>query len=131
MAQRLRSILRPSDTVASFGGDEFALLCDGVGLAAVEHIAERIEEAFSTPFVIEGYEVPLSGSTGIVLATDPDFDPDQLMSDADLAMYATKQGGRGHHTVFVQGMRGHPPAFTSKGANPESADPSVGPASRS
>jgi diguanylate cyclase (GGDEF)-like protein/PAS domain S-box-containing protein len=130
VAQRLRLILRPSDTVARFGGDEFALLCEGVALEAAERIAERIEEAFSAPFLIDGYEVPLSASTGVVLATDPDFDPDQLMSDADLAMYATKQGSRGH-TVFELGLRGHPSAFTSQAGRPESARSRVGRAFRS
>ena len=59
VADRLRSILRPSDTVSRFGGDEFALLCEGVEAEAAERIASRIAEAFSAPFVIDGNEVSL------------------------------------------------------------------------
>jgi diguanylate cyclase (GGDEF)-like protein len=113
VAKRLRSVLRPSDTVARFGGDEFGLLCEEVESEAAERIAERIKEAFSVPFLIDGCEVPLTVSTGIALTTDPDVDPDQLLSDADLAMYAAKQRGRAAHTFFEQGMRGHPSAFIS------------------
>ena len=131
VAQRLRSILRPSDTVARFGGDEFALLCEGVESEGAERIAERIEEAFSVPFLIDDYEVPLSASTGIVLTTDPDVDPDRLMSDADLAMYAAKQRGRAGHIFFHQGMRGQRSAFTSPNRRPRSARFSVGPPARS
>jgi diguanylate cyclase (GGDEF)-like protein/PAS domain S-box-containing protein len=131
VAQRLRSILRPSDTVARFGGDEFALLCEGVDSEAAERIAARIEEAFSAPFLIDGYEVPLSASTGIVLTVDADLEPDQLMSDADLAMYAAKQRGRAGHLFFQQEMRGHPSAFTSPSPRPRSRHSRVGPSSRS
>jgi diguanylate cyclase (GGDEF)-like protein/PAS domain S-box-containing protein len=131
VAQRLGSILRPSDTVARFGGDEFALLCEGVDSEAAERIADRIKEVFSVPFLIDGYEVALSASTGIALTTDPDVDPDQLMSDADLAMYAAKQRGRAGHTFFQQEMRGHPSAFTSPRRPPRSARSSMSPPHRS
>jgi diguanylate cyclase (GGDEF)-like protein/PAS domain S-box-containing protein len=99
VAGRLRSVLRPSDTVSRFGGDEFTLLCEGVDTEAAERIASRIAEAFSAPFVIDGNEVSLSASTGIVLTADPEVDPDQLMSDADLAMYAAKQDGNARHAL--------------------------------
>jgi diguanylate cyclase (GGDEF)-like protein/PAS domain S-box-containing protein len=114
VAGRLRSALRPSDTVARFGGDEFALLCEGVDLESAERIASRIEDAFSTPFVIDGHEVSVTTSIGIVLTTDPDSSPDQLVSDADCAMYAAKQEGRARHVVFGRQLR-QPPAFTSEG----------------
>ena len=108
VADRLRSILRPSDTVSRFGGDEFALLCEGVDVDAAERIASRISEAFAAPFAIDGNEVSLSASTGIVLTGDPGVDPDQLMSDADLAMYAAKQEGGARHAVFGHGMAMEP-----------------------
>jgi diguanylate cyclase (GGDEF)-like protein/PAS domain S-box-containing protein len=108
VADRLRSILRPSDTVSRFGGDEFALLCEGVEPEAAERIASRIAEAFSAPFVIDGNEeVSLSASTGIVFTGDPDVELDRLMSDADLAMYTAKQNGGARHAVFGQGMATH------------------------
>jgi len=131
VAQRLGSILRPSDTVARFGGDEFALLCEGVDSEAAERIADRIKEVFSVPFLIDGYEVALNASTGIALTTDPDVDPDQLMSDADLAMYGAKQRGRAGHTFFQQEMRGHPSAFTSPRRRPRSARSGMSPPDRS
>ena len=104
VADRLRSILRPSDTVSRFGGDEFALLCEGVEPEGAERIASRIAEAFSAPFTIDGNEVSLSASTGIVFTGDPEVELDRLMSDADLAMYAAKQDGGARHAVFGQGM---------------------------
>jgi diguanylate cyclase (GGDEF)-like protein/PAS domain S-box-containing protein len=112
-ADRLRSILRPSDTVSRFGGDEFALLCEGVEAEAAEQIACRIAEAFLPPFTIDGNEVSLSASIGIVLSADPDVDPDHLMSDADLAMYAAKQGGGARYALFGHEMGAHPPVFAS------------------
>jgi diguanylate cyclase (GGDEF)-like protein/PAS domain S-box-containing protein len=128
IAGRLRSILRPSDTVSRFGGDEFALLCEGVDTEAAELIASRIGEAFSAPFVIDGNTVSLSASTGIVLTTDPEVDPDQLMSHADLAMYAAKQGGGARHALFEHEMGAHPSAFTFAGRRPRgSARTRVGP----
>ncbi len=107
VADRLRSILRPSDTVSRFGGDEFALLCEGVEPEAAERIASRIAEAFAAPFTIDGNEVSLSASTGIVFTGDPDVELDRLMSDADLAMYTAKQNGGARHAVFGQGMATH------------------------
>jgi diguanylate cyclase (GGDEF)-like protein/PAS domain S-box-containing protein len=128
VAGRLRSVLRPSDTVSRFGGDEFALLCEGVDSEATERIASRIAEAFSAPFVIDGNEVSLSTSTGIVLTTDPEVDPDQLMSDADLAMYAAKQGGGARHALFGDETGERLSAFTSRGRGPRgSARARVGP----
>jgi diguanylate cyclase (GGDEF)-like protein/PAS domain S-box-containing protein len=112
VADRLRSVLRPSDTVSRFGGDEFALLCEGVGVEAAERIASRITEAFAAPFVVDGNEVSLSTSTGIALTSDPDIDIEELMGDADLAMYAAKQGGGGRHALFGHdlGARVAPPS---------------------
>jgi diguanylate cyclase (GGDEF)-like protein/PAS domain S-box-containing protein len=112
-ADRLRSILRPSDTVSRFGGDEFALLCEGVEAGAAERIASRIADVLRPPFVIDRHEVALSASIGIVLTGDPEVDPDQLMSDADLAMYAAKQGGGARHALFGPEMGAHPPVFAS------------------
>ncbi|MEK6327164.1 MAG: PAS domain S-box protein [Actinomycetota bacterium] len=100
VADRLRSILRPSDTVSRFGGDEFALLCEGVEAEAAEQIASRIAEVVSAPFAVDGNQISLRASTGIVLTSDPEVDLDRLMGDADLAMYAAKPGGGARHTRF-------------------------------
>jgi diguanylate cyclase (GGDEF)-like protein/PAS domain S-box-containing protein len=134
-AARLRSVLRPSDTVARFGGDEFAVLCEGVDESGVEAIACRIAEVLAIPFRIDGRELSLSASTGIVLTTDADSDPDSLLGDADVAMYAAKQAGRARHVVFEHEMRGRRPGrFDRSGSPREPIRPaalSVGPASRS
>jgi diguanylate cyclase (GGDEF)-like protein/PAS domain S-box-containing protein len=114
VAGRLRSTLRPSDTVARFGGDEFALLCEGVDSEAAEQIASRIGKAFSAPFLIDGHEVSITTSTGIALTIDPGFSPDQLVSDADFAMYAAKQDGRARHVLFGRQLR-QSAAFASEG----------------
>jgi predicted signal transduction protein with EAL and GGDEF domain len=74
--------------------------------------ASRITEAFAAPFVVDGNEVSLSTSTGIALTSDPDIDIEELMGDADLAMYAAKQGGGGRHALFGHdlGARVAPPS---------------------
>jgi diguanylate cyclase (GGDEF)-like protein/PAS domain S-box-containing protein len=113
-ADRLLSTLRPSDTVARFGGDEFAVLCEDVDAEAAELIASRIGSAFSEPFGIDTHDVLVTMSIGIALTTDPGCSPEQLVSDADFAMYAAKQGGRAQHVVFRRRLR-RPPAFTSAG----------------
>jgi diguanylate cyclase (GGDEF)-like protein len=112
-ADRLRSTLRPSDTVARIGGDEFAVLCEDVDLESAELIASRIASAFAAPFEIEGHDAAVTMSIGIALTTDPDCAPEQLVTDADFAMYAAKQEGRARHVVFQRRMRRPPPSTTA------------------
>jgi diguanylate cyclase (GGDEF)-like protein/PAS domain S-box-containing protein len=131
VSSRLRSVLRPSDTVSRFGGDEFALLCEGVDMEAADAIASRIGEAFSDPFVIDDHEVSLSASTGIVLTSDPDFDPDRLISDADIAMYVAKEGGGAHHVQFRHEMRAHRSSFIPGNGRPSPTRFPVSPSPRS
>ena len=110
---RLRSNVRPSDTLARFGGDEFALLCEGVELEAAERIASRIERAFDEPFSIDGHPTRVTVSIGIVVTSDPTFAAERLVSDADFAMYAAKQEGRARHVVFGRRLRAQP-AFSAE-----------------
>jgi diguanylate cyclase (GGDEF)-like protein/PAS domain S-box-containing protein len=109
VAERLRAVVRPSDTVSRFGGDEFAVLCEGVDVNASEAIACRIADAFAEPFSIDRHEVCLSSSTGIVLSRDRELDLDQLLQDADRAMYEAKAAGGSSHVVFRPEMRGRWP----------------------
>jgi diguanylate cyclase (GGDEF)-like protein/PAS domain S-box-containing protein len=104
---RLRRELRGTDTVARFGGDEFAVVCSDV---TDEHhgaaIAERLVRAFEAPFVVDGEERFGSASVGVVI-TDPQAprEQEELLSDADAAMYRAKERGRGRAEVFDAGLR--------------------------
>ena len=105
-AARLSSCLRDSDLLARLGGDEFAILVPGSGLEFPVIIAQRIIEAFDQPLVIDDHSLFASCSIGIVVA-DPDLhrQPDDLLRDADTAMYRVKQGGRDNFAVFNQELR--------------------------
>jgi len=105
VGQRLGACVRPSDTVARFGGDEFAVLIedasDDLELAAV---AERTLEELRQPFFINDRELHISGSMGIA-RMDPDVDGvDQLLRNADLAMYRAKAAGQGGFERYDPGM---------------------------
>jgi diguanylate cyclase (GGDEF)-like protein/PAS domain S-box-containing protein len=108
VARRLESVLRPGDTVARFGGDEFTILCDDLTTAtsrdrAIE-IAHRLLEAVAQPFVVGGSQTFVSASVGIALATGEER-PEELLRDADAAMYHAKESGRGRAEVFDETMR--------------------------
>lgn len=105
VAIRLRSAMRPSDTVARFGGDEFVVLCED--LDSVEHasvIAARVREHMDPPFLVSGQELHVSASIGIAV-TGATSDPEELLSDADAAMYKAKDMGRSRYEVFDFTMR--------------------------
>lgn len=103
-AQRLASATRATDTVARFGGDEFAVLCDGVTDHEAEHLAERIVQAFQVPFIVNEREMVVTASVGLALA-DSDATPSELLHDADMAMYRAKEGGRNVAAPFTPEMR--------------------------
>jgi diguanylate cyclase (GGDEF)-like protein len=105
-ADRLRRALRPTDTIARFGGDEFVVLCEeAAGRAEGEEIAGRISEALSRPFKVGEQEVVLTASTGIVIAGDTHTDAGALLRDADTAMYRAKDRGHANSQVFDNSMR--------------------------
>jgi diguanylate cyclase (GGDEF)-like protein/PAS domain S-box-containing protein len=111
VAERLHSCVRPSDTVARFGGDEFAVLIeDASDDIDVVQVAERVLDGLRQPFEVNGRELHVRGSMGIA-RMDSDVDgADQLLRNADLAMYRAKAAGRGGferydpemHTELVQ-----------------------------
>jgi diguanylate cyclase (GGDEF)-like protein/PAS domain S-box-containing protein len=107
VAARLRSIVRPSDTVARFGGDEFVVLLDDVesDQHAVE-VAGRIGDTFGTPFALTGREVMVSASIGIALTTGrPGEGAETLVRDADAAMYRAKERGKARFEIFDDAIR--------------------------
>jgi diguanylate cyclase (GGDEF)-like protein len=105
VAERLRQVVRPSDTVARFGGDEFVVVCEDVdGVADATRLAERIAGALEAPFPVEGGEVFLSVSVGISMA-GPGSSAEELLRDADAAMYRAKEQGRSRIEFFDEGMR--------------------------
>jgi diguanylate cyclase (GGDEF)-like protein/PAS domain S-box-containing protein len=91
---RLASVVRESDTAARLGGDEFALIMEQVQDAAeVEALAERVVEAFSDPFPLQGGPVVTTATVGVA-TTEDSADVDQLLRHADLALYAAKAAGK-------------------------------------
>ncbi|WP_084637693.1 putative bifunctional diguanylate cyclase/phosphodiesterase [Paludibacterium yongneupense] len=104
---RIRSCLRHYDFMARLGGDEFAVLLFGIdGVEGCEQIAQRMVSEFERPIVLAGREVFTTASIGVVLA-DRDYyhKSDDLLRDADHAMYCTKQQGRHGYTLFNHELR--------------------------
>jgi diguanylate cyclase (GGDEF)-like protein/PAS domain S-box-containing protein len=104
-ARRLEACLRPGDIVARLGGDEFAVILDHVKhVSDATQAAERIRERLSTPFNLSGHEVFISASIGIALNQTASEEPDEILRNADTAMYRAKDQGRGCFELFDKGM---------------------------
>ena len=102
---RLLACTRGTDTVARFGGDEFAIIQTGAPQpAGAEVLAQRLVQALSAPFEIDGRAVVIGASIGVAVAPIDGVTPDVLMKQADLALYEAKGQGRGRHRFFSPGM---------------------------
>jgi diguanylate cyclase (GGDEF)-like protein len=106
LGNRLRHAIRPSDTIARFGGDEFVVLCEDIGEARdAVIVGQRIVDATSQPFMLSGREMFVTTSVGVALAIDSDATPETLLRDADVAMYRAKERGPGRVEVFDEALR--------------------------
>ena len=105
VSRRLESCLRKGDALARLGGDEFAILLNGSSdEQQANAVAFRIQEALSAPFSIGGREVFTSGSIGIAFGLAQYTNPDEIMRDADTAMYHAKARGKARHEMFDADM---------------------------
>ncbi|HSB38883.1 MAG TPA: EAL domain-containing protein [Gaiellaceae bacterium] len=107
VARRLRIAVRPTDTVARFGGDEFAVLLEGVNDSAMAaDAAARILHALEIPYEIDGKQVFPRASVGICLVDREDAVPEaaELLRNADVAMYMAKRDSKGSYRVFEPAM---------------------------
>jgi len=106
VAARLTSAIRQQDTVGRLGGDEFVVLAEGASLAAgAEIVAERILDVLATPFEITGSDAPLTVTASIGIAEGRRSTPDELLRDADVALYQAKANGKKCAVVFAPAMQ--------------------------
>jgi diguanylate cyclase (GGDEF)-like protein/PAS domain S-box-containing protein len=105
VAERLRSAVRETDTIARMGGDEFAIVQTAITQPADSTaLAHRVIESVSAPYVIEGQQVVIGTSIGIAVGPSDGTNPDQLIRNADLALYRAKGDGRGTYRFFERDM---------------------------
>ncbi len=105
IARRLEHFLRPGDTVARLGGDEFAILIHRVEDASgAIHVADRVQEILSMNFSIDGHDVMVTASIGIAHSSTGYTNPEEILRDADIAMYRAKAGGKARYEIFDREM---------------------------
>ncbi len=106
VAHRLSDCVRKTDTVARLGGDEFAIVQAGGELQAAHAsaLASRLVEVMAVPYDIQGQQIIIGASVGVSVAPNDGTDPDQLLRNADMALYLAKADGRGAYRFFEPGM---------------------------
>jgi len=106
-AQRLESTVREEDTFARPGGDEFVFMLPNTDANGAAHAAQKIMDLLKSPFRIEGYSLSVSSSVGIALYPDDGETLNQLYTNADIAMYRSKQKGRNTYSFFTPELQTH------------------------
>jgi diguanylate cyclase (GGDEF)-like protein/PAS domain S-box-containing protein len=105
LTRRLERCVRPGDTVARLGGDEFTILVNDIGDSSdATRVADRIQRELTQPFTLSGHEVFTSASIGIALSATGYDKAEDLLRDADIAMYRAKALGKARHEVFDTAM---------------------------
>jgi diguanylate cyclase (GGDEF)-like protein/PAS domain S-box-containing protein len=105
VAERLRTTIRTSDSVARLGGDEFAVLVEDIhDISGAVRTARRIQDDLLVPFSIGSHEIFTTVSTGIAVSTSGYTRPEDVLRDADIAMYRAKGSGKARHEVFDAAM---------------------------
>lgn len=108
LGRRMTSVLRPTDTLARFGGDEFVILCEDLGdVGDAEHLAARMVAAATEPWDIQGQSMPVHVSIGLAVTDSAGAEASALIGDADAAMYLAKQVP-GSTSVLAPGRRTEP-----------------------
>ena len=103
LAERVKQSIRPYDVAARLGGDEFAVLLENADLRVASSVAERMIRSMEAPIQVDGREVTAKGSLGIAVG-GPGDDVEDVMRNADVAMYMAKARGKGRYEVFEAGM---------------------------
>lgn len=105
VADRLRGCIREVDTIARLGGDEFAIVQTRIGQPSdAAELAARIREVITAPYELSDHQVVVDTSIGISISPNDGSDPDQLLKNADMALYGAKAGGRGTYRFFESEM---------------------------
>jgi diguanylate cyclase (GGDEF)-like protein/PAS domain S-box-containing protein len=106
VSQRITECLRTEDTLARMGGDEFSLIIESGSLNEIRQVANRILVALKRPFELQGHEVKTAGSIGVVEYNSGYSTPEEMLRDADIAMYRMKAKGGSGLQVFNQSLHG-------------------------
>jgi predicted signal transduction protein with EAL and GGDEF domain len=105
VGERLREQVRPGDTVARLGGDQFVILAEGCDISEAAALGFRLQTTFTLPFGASGITVPLSASIGVAVSRPEVVTSHHLLSDADAAMFAAKGSGRDRVHLFTPSLR--------------------------
>jgi len=104
VTERLQRVVRGVDTVARLGGDEFAIVQSQARPSDASELAAKVIETLLEPFEVHGHQVVIGTSIGIAMAPTDGSDPDQLLRNADMALYRAKANGRGNYHFFQSEM---------------------------